>query len=71
MDILDAFAVYLDVLSKYTASPTTPIASALKGVTDELTALQGKVKLLPDAVSSKLAQSSAVGKFIGTTDPVA
>lgn len=65
MDILNAFALYLDAISKHTVSPNTPIANNLKEVTDQLVAVQGKIKLLPDAVGSKLAQSAAVGEFIG------
>ena len=65
MDILDAFAVYLDAINKHTASPTTPIARTLKGVAEELAALQGNVKILPDAVSSKVSQSTALSDFIG------
>ena len=65
MDILDAFSMYLEAISKYTASPNASIGNTLKGVTDELVAVQEKAKFLPDAVSSKISQINAVSDFIG------
>ncbi|MDZ4338488.1 MAG: hypothetical protein U1A62_32940 [Pseudomonas sp.] len=65
MDILEAFSTYLDTIAKHTAAPETPIAGSLKGVVSELTAIQEKVKFLPDNTTSKLAQSTAITDFIG------
>lgn len=64
MDILDAFAVYLEAISNYTSAPDTPIAGALQGAIHELEVIDGKIKLLPQGVSSKLAQSVAVTNLI-------
>ncbi|MBC2659271.1 hypothetical protein H7A76_27850 [Pseudomonas sp. MSSRFD41] len=64
MDILDAFSVYLEALSKYTSSPDTPIAGALEEAIVELKAVDEKVKLLPKGADSILSQSTAVTDLI-------
>lgn len=64
MDILEAFSKYLDAMAKHTIAPETPISGTLEGVISDLHAINAKVKFLPDAVSSKSAQSAAVTSFI-------
>lgn len=64
MDILEAFSVYIEALSKHTATPGTPIASTLVGVKTELESINTKVEFLEANTKAKLAQSAAITDFI-------
>lgn len=64
MDILEAFSIYLEALSKNTSAPDTPIAGALQGAVTELTAINKKLEFLSNETSGKLAQSTAVTDLI-------
>jgi hypothetical protein len=57
MDILKAFAQYLEALSKYTESPNASFANDFQIITDELKFIQNKI---PNPVTKKLDQSGAV-----------